>query len=262
MEVIVSCMECQAQNGIPNFSSLAAMRMPDDGVIDAICPAGHRTFTIVQQAKFEILSYLAVKGVLDGYYRDAIASFTASLERLYEYFIKAANAKVGVDRERTDEVWNLISAQSERQLGAFYFTYLMVTGAAPAVMPTSKIRLRNAVVHKGRLPTREEAVAYGQAVADCARPVIELLRSPAYENVVQMLTHESLAERQGRAAQAGVRSSTCCIPTPFSLTWSEPEYDIASVISSYAKHPDATEIARATNAVGAAIALAAQVQNP
>ena len=48
MEVLISCMECLSQGGVPNLSAYTMMRVPDNGVIEATCTRGHRTFTIIQ----------------------------------------------------------------------------------------------------------------------------------------------------------------------------------------------------------------------
>lgn len=79
MKTFTACMQCQIEDGIPNFSSTKWVRVPDDGMIEHTCDRGHRTFTIVQEMKFEILSDMAIRAIVDGYYRDAIASFIASL---------------------------------------------------------------------------------------------------------------------------------------------------------------------------------------
>ena len=60
MRTFTTCMQCQVENGIPNFASLGVQRIPDDGVIELTCDRGHHTFMLIQQAKFEILSELAV----------------------------------------------------------------------------------------------------------------------------------------------------------------------------------------------------------
>ena len=97
MQTFSTCMQCQAENGIPNFSSTTMVRIPDDGVIVATCDRGHRTITIIQQTKFKILSDMAIKAIADGYYRDAVASFAGALERLYEFFIRATCRKHAID---------------------------------------------------------------------------------------------------------------------------------------------------------------------
>lgn len=52
------------------------------------CSHGHKTTTIVQNPKYEILFDIGANAIVDGYYREAVSSFTSSLERFYEYSIK------------------------------------------------------------------------------------------------------------------------------------------------------------------------------
>lgn len=258
MEVMISCMECQAQNGIPNFSSHSMIRLPDDGVIEATCPRGHQTFTIIQQVKFELLSDMAVKAIVDGYYRDAIASFTAALERLYEFFVEAACRKKGIEREAFNSAWKSLAKQSERQLGAFVATFLIETGTPPKLLPRTQTELRNDVVHKGKFPGRQEAVSFGQAVADCASPILEMLRSDRFVEIVQKLVGERLRDRHGRAWDANVRTSTYAISTTFSLTRSELEMDIEKAVAAYALRPDMAQAVKASHEIGAIIDLIRQ----
>jgi hypothetical protein len=49
--------------------------------------------------KFEVLFDLAANAIVDGYYREAIASFAASLERFFEFFVHVACLKQGVEED-------------------------------------------------------------------------------------------------------------------------------------------------------------------
>lgn len=258
MEVMISCMECQVQNGIPNFSSHSMIRLPDDGVIEATCPRGHQTFTIIQQVKFELLSDMAVKAIVDGYYRDSIASFTAALERLYEFFVEAACRKKGIERDTFNLAWKSLAKQSERQLGAFITAFLLETGRPPKLLPRTQTELRNEVIHKGKFPDRQEAVSFGQAVADCASPILKMLGSDPFVEVVQKLVGERLRDRHRRAWDANVRASTYAISTPFSLTRSELEMDVEKAVAAYALRPDMTQAVRESHEIGAIIDLIRQ----
>lgn len=258
MEIMISCMECQVQDGIPNLSSHSVIRLPDDGVIEAICPQGHRTFTIIQQVKFELLSDMAVKAIVDGYYRDAIASFTAALERLYEFFIEVVCRKMGAEREAFDSSWKSLAKQSERQLGAFIAAFLIETRTAPKLLPRPQTELRNDVIHKGKFPNREEAICFGQAVANCASPILEMLRSAPYVEIVQKLVDERLADRHKSARDSNVRASTVSINTTFSLTYSDLEMDIEKAVAAYAARPDMAQAVKESNALGSIIDLIRQ----
>ena len=44
------------------------------------CSRSHETTAILQEQKFEILFDIGAHAILDGYYREAVSSFTSSLE--------------------------------------------------------------------------------------------------------------------------------------------------------------------------------------
>lgn len=258
MEIYFSCMECQVQDGIPNFSTHAMLRLPDDGVIETTCKRGHRTFTIIQQMKFEILSEMAVKAIVDGYYRDAVASFIASLERLHEFFVEATCRKAGIEGSAYKLGWKAVANQSERQLGAFVVVHLMETGEAPKLLPRNQTEFRNDVVHKGKLPDRSETIRFGQAVAECALPILALLRSEPYAETVQKLVGERLRDRHRPAWDAGVRASTYALNTLFSLTYAEQETDIEVAVTKYAARPDMAKALEEVHKLGAILDLVRQ----
>ncbi|TWD47912.1 hypothetical protein FB480_1101 [Agrobacterium vitis] len=238
MESIVTCMECFVQDGVPNMMSTQMGRVEDSRVIEYICPKGHRTVTIIQQEKFELLSEMAIKAIVDGYYRDAVASFSGALERLYEFFTKITCRKRGIKNDEFSKFWNPLSKQSERQLGAFATAFLIETEATPKLLANNQTTLRNEVIHKGKFPTREETIRFGQAVADCAHPILEKLRAEPYKSLVTELVMEDSLLRSKAALEENIRVSSCHITTPFSLTYSEVQIDIEKAVSSYAARPD------------------------
>ncbi|WP_238149350.1 hypothetical protein [Arsenophonus endosymbiont of Aleurodicus floccissimus] len=60
----------------------------NDGRYEITCQNGHSSITFLQQQKFEILFDIGACAIIDGYYREAVSSFTSALERFYEFFIK------------------------------------------------------------------------------------------------------------------------------------------------------------------------------
>jgi hypothetical protein len=148
-------MECAFEDkadSSPSYTTYVELR--DDGRYEFTCKRGHTTVTVVQQQKFEILFDLGAYAILDGYYREAVASFTSSLERFYEFFIKAYLLDGGIDKSVFDEAWKNVSQQSERQLGAFIFLYCQAFSEEPSLPRQKYIKFRNEVMHKGKIPNR------------------------------------------------------------------------------------------------------------
>jgi len=251
MRTFTSCMQCQVENGIPNFASLGVARIPDDGVIEFTCDRGHRTFTIMQEAKYEILSELAVTALCDGYYREAVASFASALERLYEYYVDVVCRHHKIDPAAFAAAWKPLRKASERQLGAFSILYLTETGSAFPLLADKHIKFRNDVIHAGIIPTLDEAVTYGQAVGDCAAPLIALLHSERYEETRRAAVFDGLRTRSTKTRKTGARHSTQSITTPFSFSPTSTGFDLEAVLKERAKRPDMKQAVAESHALAA-----------
>jgi hypothetical protein len=101
-----------------------------------------------------------------------VSSFTASLERFYEFYVKLIAFKNGRIESEIEKAWKEIKNQAERQLGAFIFTYLNEKGIFPHVLDNNNVSFRNRVIHKGEFPNEKEALAYGQIVLDIINPIL------------------------------------------------------------------------------------------
>ena len=201
MKLPITCMQCLEDNGKPS-SARALVEFRDDGRYEFTCENGHRTTTILQQEIFEILFEIGGYAILDGYYREAVSSFTSSLEQFYEHFVKVVllNRKADIESLRT--TWKQIAKQTERQFGAFVITYLSEFGRPPVVLSNSKVQFRNDVIHRGRIPSHQQALEYGQAVLDVIGPQLVQLRDKCPEGTLAATFHHLTAcrteEDQGR----------------------------------------------------------------
>lgn len=157
MKFIISCPECG------HDIEAAEVVIGNDPIHEVLCDFGHKNNIFLVNQKHELLFEIAAQAIVDGYYREAISSFSASLERYYEFFIKVIHQGIGPDA--LDKAWKHVASQSERQLGAYIFTYLNVFNNSPEILEKKAIELRNKVIHKGHIPSRDEAVNYGKKVA-------------------------------------------------------------------------------------------------
>lgn len=199
---------------IPPYPKYIELR--DDGRYEFTCEKGHTTVTVVQEQKFEVLFDLGAYAIIDGYYREAIASFTSSLERFYEFFIKACLFEEGLDKEVFETTWKNVSQQSERQLGAFIFLYCKSFSKSPVLLHQKQIKLRNDVIHKGKIPTREEAIAYGDSILNVIRPIIKLVKNE-FPNGVQSTVLNHLMESRKANENENQQIGTMSIATIVSL---------------------------------------------
>lgn len=159
------------------------MGFRDDGRYEFKCCFGHETTTLLQQQKFEVLFEIGAHAIIDGYYREAVSSFTSSLERFYEFALRVFLEKASKSDELFQSCWKAVASQSERQLGAFVFLWASNFGKPPELLSNATVHFRNEVIHKGKIPTREEALRYGNSVLDLLRPKMLALRERFSEEV-------------------------------------------------------------------------------
>lgn len=226
-------MQCFQEQGHPS-DEMMAVEMRDDGLYSVVCEKGHTTITALQQQKFEILFDVGAMTLLDGYPREAITSMAAALERFYEFYVRVICIKHGVDNNLINEAWKIVENQSERQFGAYVFASLLdrrtvspvtIEDAQPILSGISKGNsrtwkaFRNAVVHKGYLPSTIEAQAYGNIVFRHINQLVQELKASCAEHV-QKATVFHLSRAHVGGGQQVV--STMSVPTLISLTNSRP----------------------------------------
>ncbi|GBL06334.1 hypothetical protein [Glaciecola sp. KUL10] len=178
MKIPVLCSQCTSHT--PDIQEInkhsRSIHVTDSIVYRLECPKGHIEFLVLKHFAHEILFEIGAQAIEDGYYREAISSFTSSLERFYEFFIRITCEFDRVDKDEFNKAWRTISSLSERQLGAYIFRYLSHFGQAPAA-PNNKIKtLRNKVIHKGYIPSRNEALNYGERILNEIMPILLELR--------------------------------------------------------------------------------------
>ncbi|WP_108944238.1 hypothetical protein [Shewanella halifaxensis] len=137
------------------------------------CPKGHEFVVIYKGAKFEVLFDIAMHAITSGFGREAVSSFASSLERFYEFYIRFALFTCDVSEDAINGTWKEVKSQSERQLGAFIFSHLLMFKEKPVLLPTKMVTFRNNVIHKGYIPTIEESLAFGEAVHGCIMSLVK-----------------------------------------------------------------------------------------
>ncbi len=214
----------------------------DDGLYHLTCSSGHRTTVWLQNLKFELLFDSGGLALLDGHSREAVSSIAAALERFMEFYVRIVALKhlagqepleetikrfsVG-QHEPFEETWKRVSNQSERQIGAFLFIYLLENGKPPLFIDECKMQsygekenkhFRNAVIHKGYTPSQEQVIEYGEQVFQFIHTILAELRTTSDE-IIQKFTMGTAYEVYGRLQRRP--TATQGIPTMIS-TISQP----------------------------------------
>ncbi|EYB68427.1 hypothetical protein DEIPH_ctg023orf0008 [Deinococcus phoenicis] len=169
----------------------------DSAIHDLTCPhCGTRYCVFVRKHKFEVLFDLGTRALLDGYAREAVASFAAALERFFEFYVRAfaleraadAAGDFGEALAALDGTWRHVASQSERQVGMLALAYLLREGREPDFLTPKALGadFRNRVIHRGYLPRRAEVDAYAARVfALIDRLLTELGGSAAHAELSQ-----------------------------------------------------------------------------
>ena len=228
MKLLISCMKCLEEFGRPT-GELSHVEFRDDGRYEFVCTFGHETVTVLQQQKFEVLFDIGAHAILDGYYREAVTSFASSLERFYEFSIRVLIESAGVSDDSFKKSWEQVN-QSERQLGAFIFLWLQAFDEVAKTLSTTQVKFRNDVVHNGKIPSKEEAIKYGEAVLAVVRPKIKILKQK-YPEVIQKVTFKHLLNSR-KPSDENKQVATMGISTILSLSSGDADNDEKSLEES------------------------------
>jgi hypothetical protein len=169
------CAECM-HDDVASANFIASSELSDSNTYEVRCPKGHESYVVLQQQKFELLFDIGACALLDGYHREAVSSFTSSLERFCEFFIRSSFLQNGNAPTDVEAFWKPIARHSERQLGAYVAVYMRECGNVPPLLNSKNIEFRNDVIHRGRIPDRSESVVYGEAVLEAIRPALSIAK--------------------------------------------------------------------------------------
>jgi hypothetical protein len=179
MPLNLCCPEClkiayeEGPDGGP--SELYGLPFSEGGLYRWECLDEHTVALGLDADRFEVLFEIAVQAAADGYARESVATATTALERFYEFYVRLIWEAQALASDVRATVWKAVSGSSERQLGLFAATYAMETGRVPPLLDRRLVELRNRVVHRGQIPTIDEAIAFAQAVANLVHPALHEL---------------------------------------------------------------------------------------
>lgn len=147
------------------------------GLYRTTCSKGHDILMIADVQPFELLFESAMEAFVDLYFREAVSSFAAALERFYEFVIRSFLIARKVDSETSAAMWKSVSHQSERQLGMYIGLYTAEYGRQPPLLQNDTTRFRNSVIHKGYFPSSAEAFDFGRSVYELINRGVRELRT-------------------------------------------------------------------------------------
>lgn len=168
------------------------------------CAQGHVHNIILVQMRFEVLAETAMQALVDGYYREAVASFAAALERIYQFYVEVVSYHNGVGSDTAEQTWKAVANQSERQLGMFVGLYQVENNCVPPLLAQKHVAFRNKVIHQGYIPTEGESAAFAQAVVDLVQPLLNAMM-PRYIKTIEALCIAHLEKASAGTKVAGTQ---------------------------------------------------------
>lgn len=198
------------------------IELGDGNAYNFNCSVGHSCHFVLQNQRFEILFDLGACALIDGYSREAVLSFAASLERFREFWLRCVLRNHGITEQMFIDMWRHLRRQSERQLGAYLALYTATFTRPPAVLSDSpELALRNDVAHNGKIPCRAEALRFGNAVYAVVAPQIRELRQTHRGSVLAILNEH--VERATGTVLPGTQTASINVRTALSASRDDTE---------------------------------------
>lgn len=217
MHVRLMCSECIFEK---RHVSVYKFEYRDGHLYEWTCNHGHENSVVMQQLRHEILFEIGGFAILDGYYREATVSFASSLERFYEFCLRVfLVASTGRD-EAFKRLMRHVR-RSEPQFGAFAALWLDRMGSVAEVLPVKRVEFRNDVVHNGRIPTKQEAIEFGQSVLSLIRPKVEMLKEK-FPDAIQRVISYHVSDMRLTAKLRNSWSATCSKSMLLDITVTNP----------------------------------------
>lgn len=171
MKLPLICAKCMQENIVkPRITAIVELK--DDGRYEITCRKGHSSITFCNNKSLKYFWYWRLRNRWWVLSRSGFVIYFC-FRKILRVFIKVVCISKNIDWIKTLEAWKEVSNQSERQLGAFIFLHLQETGNKPILLCNNKIKLRNEVIHKGKIPSKDQSIDYGQAILDVVRPLLK-----------------------------------------------------------------------------------------
>jgi len=195
MRIIAPCVNCAEEQKTPDASKLQILigELDETGVVYLDCPKGHKSAVMYDARRYEVLLRSGGKALLQGYANESVASLSAALERAYEFYVRVVCRFKRIRQEEIDKAWKTVGSQSERQLGAFNFVFLLQENSAIKLDPKIP-EIRNKIVHKGRIAKERDALEFGELVFKRIRRIEKAMAS--YSEAVDEESKHELAVQE------------------------------------------------------------------
>ncbi len=229
MKIFTMCMECQKQFGMPSFEPIVADYY-EDSTAYIECSNGHKSYVLLQSQKFEILLESAANALLEGYTIEAASTFSAAYERFFEFTIKVFCENYEIKEKSLKSTFTKVAKQSERQIGAFLFLYL-VTLKEEYKLNEKIPPFKNKVIHKGYIPTPKEVIEFAELIYQEIYSITQILKN-SFPNELQKIITDNIKEKN-ETIPINIPRTMSSGTIFFSLSMSEQKSNFKDALSSY-----------------------------
>jgi hypothetical protein len=229
MKIFAMCMECMKELGRPSFEPFLVPYY-DDRIAYVECSQGHRSALVIQAQKFEVLMESGASALADGYTLEAVASFSTALERFFEFCLKVISTHREIEAEVYEEMFKDLARQSERQIGAFLVLFALERGRSYR-LNTSVVEFRNRTIHKGVIPTPDEAEKFCSQVYAQVHEVFGELRESLSTAINSVVMSENA--RIAKGIPTGVPRATVAGFGLFSISSAEQKPNFAEAFEAF-----------------------------
>lgn len=229
MEIFASCLECMQTKGMPLLKPFSAPYF-DDRISIVDCDFGHKMAVVLRAQKFELLLESGANALIAGYTLEACASFSAALERFFEFSNKVILTHLKISEALYNDIFKSMSRQSERQTGAFLILYALAFNSAYKINPKFT-EFRNAVIHKGTIPTPENAMAFCELVYAEVFNISSQLKKH-FSDAIDMILERDFKSRASTVPE-GVRIHGAQRSSIFSMSDENNKKNFAKALENY-----------------------------
>jgi hypothetical protein len=156
MKIKNKCPDCNKDN----LSEILGNKL----LFTTKCPSGHEYNVLIKDDTLSaVLFDNACLAIHNDCYRAAVLDFQSSLEKLWEEHIRFHLITINSPNERINLLDNLMKKNSHIKEGAFYMLHTINNNdLRDKKFNEKREEMRNNVFHKGYVPTKEDAIDFGQ----------------------------------------------------------------------------------------------------
>jgi hypothetical protein len=190
MKIHSTCPTCSPEEGHEIRKRTCSSDINDKGIYLMKCPNGHDFYYIPTFEDYELLFEAGAYSLESENYVEAVSYFANSLEKFRYFVILVSDYNNGLPLDEIEKKRKLVKL-SERKIGAFYQAYSYIFKKSPEGFNERQVKVRNEVIHEGKIPSKEETKAYGVAVMNYIKAIQVELRASLPPDITYLATFKS-----------------------------------------------------------------------